>query len=62
MFLDDLDGNSEAQQEREELPTAVITSLTRCYTSTCSEDDPCYSFACPRRVSRHDYERMGVLA
>lgn len=51
MFLDDLDGNSEAQREREELPTAVITSLTRCYAATCSEDDPCYSFACPRRVS-----------
>ncbi|KAG1747883.1 CNH domain-containing protein [Suillus paluster] len=49
MFLDDLEGNSEAQREREELPTAVITSLTRCYASSCSEDDPCYSFACPRR-------------
>ncbi|KAG2045593.1 hypothetical protein BDR06DRAFT_978096, partial [Suillus hirtellus] len=42
-------GNSEAHREREELPTAVITSLTRCYASSCSEDDPCYSFACPRR-------------
>lgn len=49
MFLDDLEGNSEAQREREELPTAVITSLTRCYASGCSEDEPCYSFACPRR-------------
>ncbi|KAG2345927.1 Dbl homology domain-containing protein [Suillus weaverae] len=49
MFLDDLEGNSEAHREREELPTAVITSLTRCYASSCSEDDPCYSFACPRR-------------
>jgi hypothetical protein len=51
MFLDDLEGNSEAHREREELPTAVITSLTRCYASGCNEDDPCYSFACPRRVS-----------
>ncbi|KAG1874382.1 CNH domain-containing protein [Suillus subluteus] len=49
MFLDDLEGNSEAHREREELPTAVITSLTRCYASGCNEDDPCYSFACPRR-------------
>jgi hypothetical protein len=54
MFLDDLEGNSEAHREREELPTAVITSLTRCYASSCSEDDPCYSFACPRRVSSCD--------
>ncbi|KAG0704190.1 hypothetical protein DFH29DRAFT_873972 [Suillus ampliporus] len=49
MFLDDLEGNSEAHQEREELPTAVITSLTRCYASSCSEDHPCYLFACPHQ-------------
>ncbi|KIK80164.1 hypothetical protein PAXRUDRAFT_159376 [Paxillus rubicundulus Ve08.2h10] len=49
MFLDDLDGNSESHREREELPTAVITMLTKCYVSSCSEDDPCYSWACPRR-------------
>ncbi|KAF8548709.1 Dbl homology domain-containing protein [Imleria badia] len=49
MFLDDLDGHSESRGEREELPTAVITMLTKCYTSTCSEEDPCYSWVCPRR-------------
>ncbi|KAF8141438.1 CNH domain-containing protein [Boletus edulis] len=49
MFLDDLEGNSESQREREELPTAVITMLTKCYTSTCSEESPCYSWVCPRR-------------
>ncbi|KAL4062545.1 CNH domain-containing protein [Scleroderma citrinum] len=49
MFLDDLEGTSEGPREREELPTAVITMLTRCYASSCSEEDPCYSFACPRR-------------
>lgn len=49
MFLDDLEGNSESQREREELPTAVITMLTKCYTSTCSEENPCYSWVCPRR-------------
>lgn len=52
MFLDDLEGNSESQREREELPTAVITMLTKCYTSTCSEEDPCYSWVCPRRRVR----------
>lgn len=49
MFLDDLEGPSEGPREREELPTAVITMLTKCYASSCSEEDPCYSFACPRR-------------
>lgn len=49
MFLDDLEGTSEGPREREELPTAVVTMLTKCYAPSCSEDDPCYSFACPRR-------------
>lgn len=33
----------------EELPTSVIIVLTRCYSPSCSEFLPCYSFACPRR-------------
>ncbi|KAK7686309.1 hypothetical protein QCA50_010533 [Cerrena zonata] len=49
MFLDDLEGASDARVEQEELPTGVITVLTRCYSSSCDEDSPCYSFACPRR-------------
>ncbi|KAI6006684.1 CNH domain-containing protein [Pisolithus orientalis] len=49
MFLDDLEGTSEGPREREELPTAVITTLTKCYASICSEGEPCYSFTCPRR-------------
>ncbi|OJA08436.1 hypothetical protein AZE42_06555 [Rhizopogon vesiculosus] len=49
MFLQDIEGNSEARRDRKELPTAVITPLTRCYASSCSGKDPCYSFACPRR-------------
>ena len=53
MFLDDLEGTSEGPREREELPTAVVTMLTKCYASSCSEEDPCYSFACPRRRVRN---------
>ncbi|KIJ21088.1 hypothetical protein PAXINDRAFT_96028, partial [Paxillus involutus ATCC 200175] len=49
MFLDDLEGDSESHREREELPTAITTMLTKCYVSSCSEDDPCSSCACPRR-------------
>ena len=55
MFLDDLEGASDARVEQEELPTGVITVLTRCYSSSCDEDTPCYSFACPRRVSANIY-------
>lgn len=50
MFLDDIEGASDSRVEQEELPTGVITLLTKCYSSSCDDENPCYSFACPRRV------------
>ena len=54
MFLDDQEGGSEgngmSRVEREELPTGVMTLLTKCYSVTCDEENPCYSYACPRKV------------
>jgi RHO1 GDP-GTP exchange protein 1/2 len=55
MFLDDQEGPADAQPDQTELPTSVITVLTRCYSPSCSEAMPCYSFACPRR------SRVGVI-
>ncbi|KAL6309388.1 Dbl-like domain-containing protein [Sparassis latifolia] len=49
MFLDDQEGASDARLEREELPTAVVTLLTKCYVPSCDDENPCYSYACPRR-------------
>ncbi|KAF9565910.1 Dbl-like domain-containing protein [Agrocybe pediades] len=49
MFMDDLEGPSDMPPEREELPTGVITMLTRCYSPSCGEGIPCYSYTCPRR-------------
>lgn len=49
MFWDDREGGSEAVPERVELPTGVFTDLTQCYSTTCREGEPCYSFACPRK-------------
>nr|GAT55060.1 predicted protein [Mycena chlorophos] len=49
MFLDDLDGPSDSALDREELPTAVVTMLTKCYSPSCGEGLPCYSFSCPTR-------------
>lgn len=43
MFLDEEDGG-------EELPTGVITMLTRCYSPSCGEGIPCYAYDCPRKV------------
>ncbi|KAG6909363.1 hypothetical protein DXG01_000802 [Tephrocybe rancida] len=34
----------------EELPTGVVTMLTRCYSPSCAEGGvPCYSYVCPRK-------------
>ena len=51
MFLDDQEGTSNAQIEREELPSSVLTWMTKCYSALCDEEHPCYSYSCPRRVS-----------
>jgi hypothetical protein len=56
MFYDEQDGGSDAIFEKEELPTGVVTMLTRCYSPSCAdsgpEGPPCYSYSCPKRVSR----------
>ncbi|KAJ7460820.1 signal transducer [Mycena latifolia] len=49
MFLDDQEGTSDAAPEREELPTGVITMLTKCYSPSCGDETQCYSYGCPRR-------------
>ena len=51
MFLDDQEGGSDARIEVEELPTGVVTYMTKCYTPCCVDGHPCYAFSCPRRVS-----------
>ena len=51
MFLDDQEGGSDARIEMEELPTGVVTYLTKCYTPCCVDGQPCYAYSCPRRVS-----------
>ncbi|KAI0272596.1 Dbl-like domain-containing protein [Gloeopeniophorella convolvens] len=61
MFLDDQEGPADAAPDREELPTGVVTVLTRCYSSSCSEASPCYSFACPRRVRETPSPAPGSL-
>ncbi|PFH46667.1 hypothetical protein AMATHDRAFT_69289 [Amanita thiersii Skay4041] len=48
MFLDDQEGPSSAEMEREELPTGVITMLTKCYAPMCGDGGTCYAYTCPR--------------
>ncbi|KAJ7780269.1 CNH domain-containing protein [Mycena maculata] len=49
MFLDDAEGASDAPPEREELPTGVVTMLTKCYSPSCGDEMQCYSYGCPRK-------------
>jgi len=61
MFLgEDGEGSSSAAFSglNDELPTGVVTMLSQCYSATCEESDPCYSFSCPRRVSRSSAIRV----
>ena len=56
MFLDDQEGGSDAILEREELPTGVITMLTRCYSPSCGDGTPCYAYSCPRKARLRGFE------
>ncbi|GLB41616.1 putative CNH domain containing protein [Lyophyllum shimeji] len=53
-FLSDIDGASDGPPEQEELPTGVVTMLTRCYAPSCGDGAPCYAYACPRRGNSID--------
>jgi len=55
MFIDDQEGSSDSPIERAELPTGVVTILTKCYSASC-EDGLCYSYACPRKVNRSSFD------
>jgi hypothetical protein len=53
-LMDDPDepGASSAL-DREELPNGIITTLTKCYASTCADresEGPCYAWSCPKKV------------
>lgn len=55
MFMDDQDGPSgETHTERAELPTGVVTVLTKCYSAGCGDGGECYAYACPRKVRFSD--------
>jgi RHO1 GDP-GTP exchange protein 1/2 len=54
MFLgEESEGSSSGARDllNQELPTGVVTTLASCYAPTCDDENPCYSWACPRRVS-----------
>ena len=49
VFLDDPE--TPTLPERAELPTAVVTMLTGCYSVMCDDGGACYSPSCPKKVS-----------
>lgn len=50
MFLDDPEGATDGVPERAELPSGVVTMLTKCYSPSCGEGPECYAYGCPRKV------------
>ena len=50
MFLEDQEGGAALIAESSELPTGVITMLTRCYSPSCGDGQTCYTYGCPRKV------------
>jgi len=54
---------TEEKKEKEEnkddnkipFPTGVLVGIAQCYSPTCFEDSPCYSYSCPKRRL---YERV----
>ncbi|KAH8833385.1 CNH domain-containing protein [Flagelloscypha sp. PMI_526] len=48
MFLDDIEGGGG---ELSELPSGVVTMMTRCYSIMCEEGVKCYAYGCPRSDS-----------
>jgi hypothetical protein len=63
MFLDDnpTEGGDTYRGDREELPTGVVTLLTKCYSPSCMEGMQCYSYACPRRASVRIAQHLRAL-
>jgi hypothetical protein len=55
MLMDDQEGDSDGPPDREELPTSVVTVLTKCYSPMCDagEVESCYAYSCPRKVPIH---------
>lgn len=39
----------QSQEEDVSLPNGIYTELTHCYTPTCRDRYPCYSYTCPKR-------------
>jgi hypothetical protein len=46
-FLDDVAG---AAPDSWHIPTGVVLSMTKCYSTSCTRANPCYAFSCPQKV------------
>ncbi|OUM60860.1 hypothetical protein PIROE2DRAFT_45845 [Piromyces sp. E2] len=38
-----------ARADKIPFPTGVLVGIAQCYSPTCFEDSPCYSYSCPKR-------------
>ncbi|KAI9247315.1 CNH domain-containing protein [Sporodiniella umbellata] len=48
-YKKDYDLSAEEESDNTEMPNGVFTPFTSCYSPTCKDESPCYSFGCPKR-------------
>jgi len=44
-----VDSNNNLIHSHTDLPSGVFVAISSCYSPTCTNDSPCYSYSCPRR-------------
>jgi len=49
--MSELSLNEKKKKEENKIsyPTGVLVNIAQCYSPTCFEDSPCYSYSCPKR-------------
>jgi hypothetical protein len=45
----DVNSNNNSIHSHTDLPSGVFVAISSCYSPTCTNDSPCYSYSCPRR-------------
>lgn len=53
LFLDENEVTPDGQAGITDVPTSVVTYLSKCYSPSCAEGAVCYAHSCPRRVRIH---------
>jgi len=48
-YIVSLNEKKKKEENKISYPTGVLVNIAQCYSPTCFEDSPCYSYSCPKR-------------